>query len=100
MIQEIDIFDLDFYEYSRICDDPKLLEKLENTYYDSDYDDWEAEFDKEQEQLQQNSQPPELPDSETIAWSEKPKQHQQKLPTEEYEMGVNVEQINDWVKEE
>lgn len=99
-MQEIDPFDLDFYEYSRICDDPKLLEKLENTYYDSEFDDWVDAFDKEQAELQKNSQSPELPDNETIQWSEKPKKPSLKdLPTEKYEMGVNFEQIDDWVKE-
>lgn len=46
-IQAMTVFDLDFYEYSMVADDPKLLERLNNHFYDPDFDDWAAEFDEE-----------------------------------------------------
>lgn len=102
-MQEIDAFDLDFYEYSIICDDPKLLEKLENTYYDPEYEAWEKEFDEEQEQQSQAKSPVELPDPDTVSWSEKSKQRASTsfpLETEEYEGGFDAGDIDDWEKED
>ena len=104
----MDSFDLDFYEYSIICDDPKLLAKLENSYYDPEFDEWLEEFDKEQEQKQSKKQQNdvELPDPDTISWSQKPKQppSQQSISSmlekEDYEVGANTDGINDWEKEE
>ena len=109
MIQEIDTYDLEFYEYSIICDDPELLKKLENTYVDTEYDKWLEEFDKEQEELQkkqkkQNAEnyTPDLPDQETISWSNTPKPQQQlsALAMEKYEINPSVGEIDDWEKEE
>lgn len=105
-IQELDPYDLEFYEYSIICDDPELLKKLENTYVDPDFDKWVEEFDKEQEELQKKQKKeytPDLPDPETISWSNSPKP--QKLPPpelamEEYEMSPSAGDIDDWEKEE
>lgn len=48
-IQAMNEFDLAFYEYSMIADDPKLLDRLKNHFYDPEFDDWAEEFDKEQE---------------------------------------------------
>ena len=55
-IAQMDIFDLEFYEFSILCDNPKLLESYENRYYDSEFDDWVDEFDREQEELQKKKQ--------------------------------------------
>lgn len=117
-IQQLDPFDLEFIEWSIVCDDPKLLEQIKNRYYDPEFDEWEKEFDKEQEELekqqriaqkQQNSDhkqstssPVELPDAETVEWSNrKPSTHQTPLPTEEYEVG-DTSQFNndDWERED
>lgn len=109
-IQEMDLFDLEFYEYSIICDDPELLKKLENTYVDPEFDKWVEEFDKEQEELQKKKQKqnsenytPELPDQETISWSNTPKPQRHLPPMlerETYEISPNIDDVNDWVKEE
>lgn len=115
-IQHLDPFDLEFIEWSIVCDDPKLLEQVKNRYYDPDFDEWMEEFDKEQEKLekQQNSDqkqqkqkqpapsPVELPDAETVEWSNrKPPTRQTSLPTEEYEVGDTSQfNNNDWEREE
>ena len=107
-VQEWDPYDLEFYEYSIICDDPELLKKLENTYVDPEYDKWLEEFDKEQEESQaqqekEQSYTPDLPDQETISWRTTPKPQKQippMLAVENYELSANVDDIDDWVKEE
>lgn len=103
MIQEMDPYELEFYEYSIICDDPELLKKLENTYVDPDFDDYLNEFDKEQEQLQNQANYPEMPDPETISWSKSPKPQKQIPPvlgTEQYEIAPDTADIDDWEREE
>lgn len=91
-----------------VCDDPKLLEQVQNHYYDPEFDDWLDEFDKEQEQLKQqkaaNPPPPtvEMPDTETVEWSNrKPPTRQATLPMEEYEVG-DTSQFGDedWERED
>lgn len=138
-IQQLDPFDLEFIEWSIVCDDPKLLEQIKNRYYDPEFDEWMEEFDKEQEELekqqkaaqkQQNSAtqqskqqnvakqqkqqpqqkqqkqpappPVELPDAETVEWSNrKPPTRQTPLPTEEYEVGDTSQfNNNDWERED
>lgn len=103
----MDPFDLEFVEWSLVCDDPKLLEQVKNRYYDPEFDEWEKEFDKEQEQLQQQKQQEqnstfsgELPDTETIEWSNQ-KPPTKELPTEEYEVGDTSQFDGDeWEREE
>lgn len=99
-IQNMDMFDIEFYEYSMIADDPKKLEQLQNHYYDPEFDEWLEEFEQEQEDKQKskslqddNSKQLDLPDEETIKWSK------QQIPTEEYEEVLNDGQsseISDW----
>lgn len=43
-IQGLTSFDLEFIELSTLWDDPKIREKLQNTFYDDEYDDWEQEI--------------------------------------------------------
>ena len=113
----MDPFDLEFVEWSLVCDDPKLLEQVKNRYYDPEFDEWEKEFDKEQEQLQQqhssqqlqtqqnppqqnSTSPVELPDAETIEWSNQ-KPPTTELPTEKYEMGDTSQFDGDeWERED
>lgn len=45
-IQNLTEFDLDFIDWSTALDDPKFREKLENVFYDPDFDSW-AEEDEE-----------------------------------------------------
>lgn len=104
LVQEMTSFELEFYEFSMLCDDPKALQRYENTYYDPEYDAWEKEFDKEQaEQAQQAQSSVELPDPDTVEWSGKTQQSSTPsvLDTEEYET-YDAEGINedDWEKEE
>lgn len=105
-IQHLDPFDLEFIEWSLVCDDPKLLEQIQNRYYDPEFDAWMEEFDKEQEQKQKKQQadtsPVEMPDTETVEWSNrKPPTRKAALPTEEYEVGDTSQfKENDWEKEE
>lgn len=42
-IQNLTSFDLDFIEYSTLWDNPKVREKLQNTFYDEDFDEWADE---------------------------------------------------------
>lgn len=95
------MYDIEFYEYSMICDDPELLKKLENTYYDPEFDDWVKEFDEEQ--AQQSNTNVEMPDPDTVSWSGKPKNNTpapSTLEEEDYEVGVDTMGIDDWEKEE
>lgn len=39
-IQSLTEADLSFIEWSTALDDPKLREKIENTVYDDDFDEW------------------------------------------------------------
>lgn len=50
-IQNMDVYDLEFYEYSMIADDPDKLAQLKNHFYDPDYEDWVEEFEMEQAEL-------------------------------------------------
>ena len=97
-IQDMDLYELEFYEYSIIYDDPKLREKLENTYYDPEYEAWEKEFDDQQAKSQTKS-PVELPDPDTVSWSEKSKTSTPPT-TETEDDGFDIGDINDWEKEE
>lgn len=67
-MQNIDMYDLEFYELSMIADDPKKLEQLQNHYFDPDFDDWVEEFEMEQaekaEQKQEQLSQPEPESSE------------------------------------
>lgn len=47
-MQNMTPFELEFYEYSSIVEDPEKLKALENRFYDDEYDEWEREFDEEQ----------------------------------------------------
>ena len=47
-MQDMTPYDLEFYEYSMIADDPKKLEQLQNHFYDPDFDEWVEEFEREQ----------------------------------------------------
>lgn len=40
IIQSLTEHDLSFIEWSTALDDPKLREKIENTVYDDDFDEW------------------------------------------------------------
>lgn len=42
-IQGLTQFDLDFIELSTLWDNPKIREKLQNTFYDEEFDDWADE---------------------------------------------------------
>lgn len=103
-IQQLDPFDLEFIEWSIICDDPKLLEHVKNRYYDPEFDSWMEEFDKEQEQAKQTPSPPpvEMPDAETVKWSNhKSPTRQASLPMENYEVGDTSQFRDDnWEKED
>ena len=48
-LQQMTTYELEFYEYSMIADDPKKLESLQNHFYDPDFDEWLDEFDAEME---------------------------------------------------
>ncbi len=103
-IQNLDEFDIEFYEYSMIADDPKKLEQLKNHYYDPEFEDWMDEFEKEQDEksnmsknkANEKSAVVELPDEETIDWATKNNSTQQ-LETEEYEVVSEKDNdISDW----
>lgn len=91
-IQEMDFYDLSFYEYSIIADDPKKLESLQNHYYDDDYSDWEKEFDESQDKQQAEKQ-----NEKTLKQAEK--RALQNLRHEDFEISQPIGEIDDWVKE-
>ncbi len=45
-IQNLTSFDLDFIEVSTLWDNPKIREKLQNTFYDEDFDEWADETEE------------------------------------------------------
>ena len=103
-IQNLDEFDIEFYDYSMIVDDPKKLEQLKNHYYDPEFEEWMDEFEKEQDKksnMSKNNEDKEsavveLPDEETIDWATKNNSTQQ-LETEEYEVVSEKDNdISDW----
>ena len=47
-IQNLTSFDLEFIEMSTALDNPKLRDKILNTIYDEEYDDFEKEVDSEE----------------------------------------------------
>lgn len=106
-MQDLNSFDLEFYELSMIADDPKKLEQLQNHYYDPDFDDWLEEFEAEQEELQSKqdkksgeSEQLDMPDEETIEWVDKTRSSQQKndsdIYEEDYDVSVPTDEISDW----
>lgn len=100
-IQSLDTWDLDFYEYSMIVDDPKKLEKLENHFSDPDFDDWVEEFELEQQLKQQSDDfsDVEMPDEETIRYAAENQNSEQKSTLEhdeEFEESVSAEELSDW----
>lgn len=93
-MQELTTFDLDFYELSMIADDPKKLEQLKNHYYDPEFDDWLEEFEEEQSKKQNTV---EMPDSETIEWSNKNRSEEQDITFDtDYEVSMENNDISDW----
>ena len=104
-IQNLDTWDLDFYEYSMIADDPKKLEKLENHFSDPDFDDWVEEFELEQQLKQQSDDfsDVEMPDEETIRYAAENQNSEQESTLEhdeEFEESVSAEELSDWEVEE
>lgn len=100
-IQNLDTWDLDFYEYSMIADDPKKLEKLENHFSDPDWDDWVEEFELEQQLKQQSDDfnDVEMPDEETVRYAAENQNSVQESTLEhdeEFEESVSAEQVLDW----
>ena len=100
-IQNLDTWDLDFYEYSMIADDPKKLEKLENHFSDPDFDDWVEEFELEQQLKQQSDDfsDVEMPDEETIRYAAEIQNSEQESTLEhdeEFEESVSAEELSDW----
>lgn len=95
-IQNMDVFDLEFYEYSTIADDPKKLEQLKNHYYDPEFEEWLEEF----EQDQKGSKPikVDLPDNDTISWSKRNREHS--LDEDYEEVTDQHTEISDWEKVE
>lgn len=45
-IQNLTPFDLNFIEYSELWDNPKVREKLKNTFYDEEFDEWADETEE------------------------------------------------------
>lgn len=95
----MDMFDIEFYEYSMIADDPKKLEQLQNHYYDDEFDEWLEEFDREQEEKaakQRQETPAEdaqneqvsLPDEDTIRYAE---EQRRKSKFEDLEVDTDYE---------
>lgn len=86
-MQDINIFDLQFYEYSQIADDPKKLEQLQNHYYDPEFEEWLEEFDQEQSEKTTKSNMDENLSSN---------RYSDNLPTEEYEIPESINSSEEW----
>lgn len=46
-IQQMNIFDVQFAEFSQLADNPKKLEQYKNRFYDEDFDAWLEEVEAE-----------------------------------------------------
>ena len=69
-IQNLTNFDLDFIEYSTLWDDPKIREKLQNTFYDDEFDEWADETEPltpEEEALFHAQNEPKIGEVENIS---------------------------------
>lgn len=96
-ISGMDIFDLEFYEFSILCDNPKQLEAYENRYYDPEFDEWLEEFDKEQANAKKSTNL-DKPDDETIAYSNNSVSSQPDVSSD-YEIGdTNQVSEDEWEK--
>lgn len=92
-MQDIDTFDLEFYEYSLIADDPKKLERLQNHFYDDEWDEFLEEFDKEQEEKQKLYSSQSLQDDKSESMSDEAIND---IPIDtDYEVSENTN-ISDW----
>lgn len=69
-MQELDPYDLEFYELSQIADDPKKLAQLKNHFYDPEFDEWMEEFELEQAEEQERKSQEETEFSEEYDISE------------------------------
>lgn len=65
-IQNLTSFDLSFIEWSTALDDPKFRAKMENTFYDEDFDEfwddpnsdlWDEDFNEYSDEIVQPEQP-------------------------------------------
>jgi len=75
IIQNLTEFDLSFIEWSTALDDPKLREKIENTVYDDDFDEWYDKCMNESEEAEYTDSedaPTEVKDDEYADLSESP----------------------------
>lgn len=70
-IQDLNIYDIEFIELSLIADDPEKLRKLEESFYDDEYDEWVKEFEEEQQAKSKNRGTQDLPDQATIEFANK-----------------------------
>ena len=76
VIQNLTEFDLSFIEWSTALDDPKLREKIENTVYDDDFDEWYENCMNESgetEYTDSENNPPDINDEDYADLSETPK---------------------------
>lgn len=104
-IQEMDMFELEFYEYSQIVEDPEKLERFKNRYFDPDFDEWLEEFEEEQKEAEKSNSntPSKATESPTDDFNEYVNEFDREieksyiegnLPTEEYE--YVDEGVSDW----
>ena len=87
-IQNLDIFDIEFYEYSMIAEDPKKLEQLQNHFYDPEFDEWLEEFERE------NPQEQSIETNEDLQRETNKDMSQESF--EDYDISEETTEISDW----
>lgn len=95
-IQSMDRYDIDFYEYSMIAENPEALKRLENHFFDPEWDDFVAEFEEEQrqkalqKQLEEKNNPTDNDDKPAEETPEEPEYG------EEYDISEPIDSSEEW----
>lgn len=100
-MQALDIYDIEFYEMSMIAEDPDKLNRYKNSFYDTDYDDWVEDFEKEQDEI---NNAPELKISKENQKNDNYITKEEKINFEpfeseleqEYEVSLPFDDLDDW----
>ena len=100
-MQALDIYDIEFYEMSMIAEDPDKLNRYKNSFYDTDYDDWVEDFEKEQDEI---NNAPELKISKENQKNDNYITKEEKINSEpfeseleqEYEVSLPFDDLDDW----
>lgn len=95
-IQQLTDLDLEFLDWSSALDNPKFYNKMKNTYFDDDFDEFEKEVEgdeltEEEQRMFENAQSNERNISQEIQSNNLPQDDDYIPMTEEH-----ATQIDDW----